>query len=181
MTVDLVSLTMIMLVAAFCPIVTQMIPGKVVPQTVLLLLAGALMGPHMGQVIDVDQSIELLSELGLAFLFLLAGYEIDPKELTGHQGKVGLATWLATIALAAAIVTLVPYFSAHDMNGAAAIIVLTTTALGTLMPILKERNLEGTPVGDAVIAYGTWGELGPVLAMALASTLVLWRQSRGCS
>ncbi len=31
MTVDLVSLTMIMLVAAFCPIVTQMIPGKVVP------------------------------------------------------------------------------------------------------------------------------------------------------
>ena len=47
MTVDLVSLTMIMLVAAFCPIVTQMIPGKVVPQTVLLLLAGALMGPHM--------------------------------------------------------------------------------------------------------------------------------------
>ena len=167
MTVDLVSLTMIMLVAAFCPIVTQMIPGKVVPQTVLLLLAGALMGPHMGQVIDVDQSIELLSELGLAFLFLLAGYEIDPKELTGHQGKVGLATWLATIALAAAIVTLVPYFSAHDMNGAAAIIVLTTTALGTLMPILKERNLEGTPVGDAVIAYGTWGELGPVLAMAL--------------
>ena len=167
MTGDLVSLTMIMLVAAFCPIVTQMIPGKVVPQTVLLLLAGALMGPHMGQVIDVDQSIELLSELGLAFLFLLAGYEIDPKELTGHQGKVGLATWLATIALAAAIVTLVPYFSAHDMNGAAAIIVLTTTALGTLMPILKERNLEGTPVGDAVIAYGTWGELGPVLAMAL--------------
>ena len=69
MTGDLVSLTMIMLVAAFCPIVTQMIPGKVVPQTVLLLLAGALMGPHMGQVIDVDQSIELLSELGLAFLF----------------------------------------------------------------------------------------------------------------
>ena len=88
MTVDLVSLTMIMLVAAFCPIVTQMIPGKVVPQTVLLLLAGALMGPHMGQVIDVDQSIELLSELGLAFLFLLAGYEIDPKELTGHQARL---------------------------------------------------------------------------------------------
>lgn len=167
MTVDLVSLTMIMLVAAFCPIITQLIPGKVVPQTVLLLVAGALMGPHMWQVIDVDASIDLLSELGLAFLFLLAGYEIDPKQLAGHQGKVGLVTWLTTLALAAVVVTLVPYFSTHDMNGAAAIIVLTTTALGTLMPILKERSLEGTPVGNAVIAYGTWGELGPVLAMAL--------------
>lgn len=167
MTVDLVSLTMIMLVAALCPIITQMIPGKIVPQTVLLLLAGALLGPHMFQVIDVDAAIELLSELGLAFLFLLAGYEIDPKQRAGHQGKVGLATWLVTLALAAAIVLLVPYFSQHDMNGAAAIITLTTTALGTLMPILKERELEGTPVGNAVIAYGTWGELGPVLAMAV--------------
>ena len=35
------------------------------------------------------------------------------------------------------------------------------------MPILKERNLEGTPIGDAIISYGTWGELGPILAMAI--------------
>ncbi len=167
MTVDLVSLTVMMLVAAVSPMITQVIPGKVVPQTVILLVAGALLGPHVGQIIEVDASIELLSELGLAFLFLLAGYEIDPKKLTGHQGKVGLATWLVTLALAAVIVLLVPYFRYHDMTGAAAIIALTTTALGTLMPILKERQLEGTPVGDAVIAYGTWGELGPVLAMAV--------------
>ena len=167
MTVDLVSLTMIMLVAAFGPIITQMIPGKIVPQTVLLLIAGALMGPHMWQVIEVDGAIELLSELGLAFLFLLAGYEIDPKQLAGHQGKLGLLTWLVTLGLAALIVMLVPYFASHDMNGAAAVIALTTTALGTLMPILKERALEGTPVGNAVISYGTWGELGPVLAMAV--------------
>lgn len=46
-------------------------------------------------------------------------------------------------------------------------IALGTTALGTLMPILKERNLIDTRVGDSVLAYGTWGELGPVIAMAL--------------
>lgn len=46
-------------------------------------------------------------------------------------------------------------------------ILLSTTALGTLMPILRERELTGTKVGDAVIAYGTWGELGPILAMAI--------------
>ena len=176
MTVDLVSLTIIMLVAVLCPVIVQLIPGKPVPQTVLLLLAGALLGPHMFGVIQVSESVQLLSELGLAFLFLLAGYEIDPKQLGGHQGRVGLATWAATFVLAFAVITFVPYFNRHDMTGMAAVITLTTTALGTLMPILKERGLEGTPVGNAVVAYGTWGELCPVLMMAvLLSTRSQWQ------
>ena len=32
------------------------------------------------------------------------------------------------------------------------------------MPILKERKLEGTQVGNGILAFGTWGELCPVLA-----------------
>ncbi|MFR0589658.1 cation:proton antiporter [Bifidobacterium apri] len=176
MTVDLVSLTVIMLVAVLCPVIVQIIPGKPVPQTVLLLLAGALLGPHMFGVIQVSDSVQLLSELGLAFLFLLAGYEIDPKQLGGHQGRIGLATWAATFVLAFAVITFVPFFKQHDMTGMAAVITLTTTALGTLMPILKERGLEGTPVGNAVVAYGTWGELCPVLMMAvLLSTRSQWQ------
>jgi transporter, CPA2 family (2.A.37) len=44
------------------------------------------------------------------------------------------------------------------------------------MPILKERGLEGTPIGDAIISYGTWGELGPIIAMAiLLSTRTGWQ------
>lgn len=176
MTHDLVSLSIIMAVAVICPIIAERIPGKPIPQTVLLLIFGAVLGPHMLDKIWLTDATELLSELGLAFLFLLAGYEIDPKKLGGHQGRVGLLTWAVTLAIAWLVVFLVPFFAAHDMNGIAAVITLTTTALGTLMPILKERGLDGTPVGDATIAYGTWGELGPVLAMAvLLSTRSQWQ------
>lgn len=176
MTQELVSLTIIMAVAALSPIVVQLVPGKFIPQTVLLLAAGAALGPYGFGVITVNDAVKLLSELGLAFLFLLAGYEINPKRLAGHQGKMGLVTWVVTLAIAWVVITLVPFFSKQGMNGFAAVITLTTTALGTLMPILKERNLEGTPVGDAIISYGTWGELGPVLAMAvLLSTRTGWQ------
>lgn len=167
MTADLISLTIIMLVAVISPIIARIIPGGVVPQTVLLLAAGAVLGPYMAGVIAVSHSVELISELGLAFLFLLAGYEIDPQQITGHQGKVGLATWVVTLGIAAAAVTFFPFFGEHGLQSIAVIIALTTTALGTLLPILKERQLDNTPVGKAVIAFGTWGELGPVLAMAL--------------
>ena len=167
MTADLLSLTIAMLVAVLSPIIAKIIPGNVVPQTVLLLVAGSILGPHMLGVITLSPAVELLSELGLAFLFLLAGYEINPQQITGHQGRIGLTTWLITLAIAAAAVTFIPFFGANGLGSIATMIALTTTALGTLMPILKERKLEGTPVGNAVIAYGTWGELGPVLAMAI--------------
>ena len=176
MTQDLVSLTVIMLAAVVCPILARLVPGQVVPQTVLLLVAGAALGPHGLDVIHTTTSVELVSELGLAFLFLIAGYEIDPSVLRGHQGRVGALTWLVSFALAWLAVILLPFLAEHGMNGAAAAICLTTTALGTLMPILKERDLEGTAVGDAVVSYGTWGELFPILAMALLlSTRSQWQ------
>ena len=99
MTVDLVSLAIIALVAAACPIVAKLIPNKLVPETVFLLIAGALLGPNMTGAIVLTDAVGLLSDLGLAFLFLLAGYEINPKSLTGSQGKRGLATWCVSIVL----------------------------------------------------------------------------------
>ena len=71
MTYDLVSLSIIMMIAVTCPIITQLIPGKPMPQTVLLLVFGAIFGPFILDKIWVTKAVELLSELGLAFLFLL--------------------------------------------------------------------------------------------------------------
>lgn len=71
MTYDLVSLSIIMMIAVTCPIITQLIPGKLMPQTVLLLVFGAIFGPFILDKIWVTKAVELLSELGLAFLFQL--------------------------------------------------------------------------------------------------------------
>ena len=45
MAIDFVS-ALISLVSVACPIIAGLIPGKPIPETVLLLLAGALLGPH---------------------------------------------------------------------------------------------------------------------------------------
>lgn len=176
MTADFISLGLIALVAFICPILARLIPGKLIPETVFLLIAGALLGPYMTNHIWLTEPVELLSELGLAFLFLLAGYEINPKTLSGSQGKRGVVTWAISLALAFIAVRLSPNFSVSHIDGIAVAIALTTTALGTLLPILKERGLVGTRIGDSVLAYGTWGELCPVLAMALLlSTRAEWQ------
>ena len=176
MVADLVTLAIITLIAAIAPLVARIIPGRFIPETVFLLAAGAVLGPSLLGVIQVSETVDFLSELGLGFLFLLAGYEINPSNLTGSQGKRGLATWLISFGLAFIAVRLSPDFSISHIDGLAVAIALVTTALGTLLPILKERDLLNTPIGNSVLSYGTWGELCPVLAIAiLLSTRQTWQ------
>jgi Kef-type K+ transport system membrane component KefB len=178
MTSDFLSLFVIAVVAAVCPVVAQSIPKKPIPETVFLLVAGALLGPYLAGLIQVDDVITFLSDLGLSLLFLLAGYEINPRTLTGSQGRRGLVTWFVTFGIALVLMFSVPRFrgGADPMEPLSLAIMLTTTALGTLIPILKERELLDTPIGESVLAYGTWGELAPVLAIAiLLSSRSTWQ------
>ena len=170
MEMEFISLAVIAVVSALAPLVANRIPGKLVPETVLLLIAGAVLGPHAANIVQVTDSVSLLSELGMAFLFLLAGYEIDPKNLTGHAGRASVITWLASFAVATTIILLLTREETGDIGAVAASIALTTTAIGALMPILAERGILGTRVGDLVLSYGTYGEIMPILAISLLMT-----------
>ncbi len=172
---EFVSVFVVVLCAFVCPVLAALTPNRVVPETVFLLVAGMVLGPNVLGVVHADVAIGLLSDLGLGFLFLLAGYEIDTRELKGEGGRHGLLTWLATFAFALAIAIPVGLWRGNAPGGLAIAIMLTTTAFGTLIPILKERGLENTAVGKGVVEYGIWGELCPVIAMAvLLGTRAKW-------
>ncbi|MFD0705322.1 cation:proton antiporter [Alloscardovia venturai] len=176
MTQTFISLTVIAAIAAVVPLIARLIPKQFVPETVLLIAAGALLGPHMfGIIRSSSESIIVLSDLGCAFLFLLAGYEISPRSLTSKDGRRGLITWGFTLVLGIAVAFILPQIASGSQGKIATGLLLTTTALGTLMPILKDNGLLGTRVGDLILAYGTWGELATVIAVAiLLSTRQAW-------
>jgi len=160
------SLFWITVAAAIAPLIAGSLRRKLIPEVVLLLVAGIVIGPYALDLANVDTEIELLRELGLGMLFLLAGYEIDKDELTGRGGRRALVTWLICLALAFATVGgLAAAGLVHSEIAVA--IALTSTALGTLLPILKDRGLVATPIGRAVLNHGAIGEIGPVIAMAV--------------
>lgn len=172
---ELITLFVICAVAFLCPVLAAVIPKKLIPETVFLLLAGMLIGPNVFGIASNDTAVAFLSDLGLGFLFLLAGYEIDPKKMADRQGKYGFMTWLVTLGLAIGITGLLPEMRDNFIGWMAAAIALTTTAFGTLLPILHDRGLMGTRLGDSIVAYGTWGEICPIIAIALVmSTRKTW-------
>ena len=161
-----VSLFWIVLCAVAAPLLAGLVPRRLVPEVVLLLVFGMIIGPNVLDLAVLDGGIEALQELGLGLLFLLAGYEIEVKQLTGRGGRRAFITWLICFALAISLVFLLGFLGVLSARSAVAI-ALTSTALGTLLPILRDGGLLNTRVGTAVLNHGAVGELGPVVAMAL--------------
>ena len=67
------TLLAVTLVAAVAPLIAAALPGPRVPQVVILILLGIMAGPN-GLGLADTRGIQLLSDIGLGFLFLLAGY-----------------------------------------------------------------------------------------------------------
>lgn len=165
MTADLASLLVIVAIAAAVPILIGMLRLPV-PEVVLFLVLGVVFGPQLLDLITVDAPIDLISELGLGMLFFLAGFEVERAAIVGRDGRRALIGWLASIGVAvAAVLTLAALGIVKD--GIAISIVLTTTALGTLLPILRERGELSGRFGFLFMGTGTFGELGPIVAIAL--------------
>ena len=151
----LVDLVAVALVAALAPLVVAVLPGPRIPQVVIFLLGGVLIGPHVLGVAETS-NIQLLANIGLGFLFLLAGYELDPALLRQQPGKLAIGGWLISAALAvgvAAGMTAAGYIRDYVPVGLA----LTTTALGTLLPILRDNDMLGGRFGRDVFAAGAVG------------------------
>jgi Kef-type K+ transport system membrane component KefB len=160
------SLFWIALCAVLAPLLAALVLRGKVPEVVLLLVLGVIIGPNVLELAVTGEGVTVLRELGLGMLFLLAGYEIEVDELVGRGGRRALATWLVCFAVALGLVFAVGRSEAVDAEVAVAI-ALTSTALGTLLPILRDGGLLGTRFGRTLMNHGAYGELGPIVAMAV--------------
>ena len=152
-------------VAALAPVLVALLPGPRIPQVVVLLAGGVLIGPQVLGWAD-RPAIDLLANVGLGFLFLLAGYELDLHLFRERPGRLAIVAWLVTVALAAATVGVLAALGFVRAFVPVAL-GLTTTALGTLLPILRDNDMLGGRFGRYLLAAGAVGELFPVLAIAV--------------
>lgn len=160
------SLVVILAVAVASPLLADVIARWVkVPSVVLEIGAGILVGPVLSWAHD-DEIVGFLSDLGLATLMFLAGMEIDLARVRGKPLQQAVTSWLVSLGLGLALGgALAGLDGAH--SGMVVGLAVTTTALGTLLPILRDRGELGTSFGTSVIAGAAVGEIGPLVAIAL--------------
>jgi Kef-type K+ transport system membrane component KefB len=107
----------------------------------------------------------LFAKIGLGLIFALVGLTIDQRTLGGVSGRLGAIGWLATLGVGVLVASTLPL--GGGLRPVALVVALSSTALSTLVVILQESGEWGSPLGRLLLSAGTWGQLGPVLAVAL--------------
>ena len=135
-----------------------------IPLVVFEIVLGLLIGPSVLGWVDPGQFIEVLSNFGLVMLFFLAGQEIDFAAIRGRPVNRAALGWVISLSVGVVLgLVLAPSAAAGVYLGVA----LSSTALGTIMPVLRDAGELTTPFGRAVTAVGAAGEFGPLLAISL--------------
>lgn len=163
---ELHSLLLIFTIAALAPVLCEWVPWIRLPLVVAEIVLGILVGPQVLGWASAGPTIEALSKFGLASLFFLAGFEIDFPAIQGRPIILGVLGWLASL-----IVCLGVGFGLQGCglvdSGLIVGAALATTALGTLIPILRDAKELPTRFGAYAVANGAMGEFGPIIFIAL--------------
>jgi Kef-type K+ transport system membrane component KefB len=166
---ELGSLVVVLLAAALAPLIVDLPKRLRVPAVVAEITLGILIGPQVLGFAKPEGVVEFLSEVGLAFLFFLGGMEIDFARIRGAPARLAGLGWLMTIAIAMGVamgLQAIGFVLSAVLVGVA----LSTTAIGTLMPILRDAGETETPLGPFVLAAGVAGEFCPLIVTAIVLT-----------
>ena len=160
------SLLLVATVAVLVPLLLGLVPAVKVPSVVFEILGGVLVGPAVLGWVHLDVAVRVVSDLGLGFLLFLAGFEIDLRLL--NRRAVGVVSRAFVVSAALALVVGYAFqFAGLVVDGLLVGITLLATALGVLVPVLKDAGETDTGFGRLIMAAGSLAELAPLVLLSV--------------
>jgi Kef-type K+ transport system membrane component KefB len=156
----------IMAAAVLAPLLAEIPIGLKLPAVVLEIMLGILIGSHGLGLVQFDGFVERMFTIGMAMTLFIGGMELDFGEIKGHPLVLAIGGWIVSLFLGVTVVKLlhaIPHVRAPLMVTLA----ICTTGIGVLVPMYRDSGQLGTAFGRFVLAAGTLGEVGPIVAMSL--------------
>src|SRR5829696_5778758 len=166
MTPSLDNLLLVMAIAFAAPLVLGLFPRLQLPSVVLEIIAGIVIGPSVLGWAEVDQVVQVVALIGLAFVLFLAGLEIEFKELGGPLLRLTAAGFGLSFAIALAVSLLLSAGGLVDTPLLVAII-LCATSLGVLVPVLTDAGEIASTFGQLVIAAASIADFGAIILLSI--------------
>jgi len=172
----LVALLIITTLAAVVPLLAKRLERFGIPIVVYEILAGMIIGVSGFNLIEHSTILEFLAEFGFAYLMFLSGLELDLRLLNPRRPAprgekkwtqalpIGILIFLGTLLLAFSSTTLL---SPPGMNSNPFLLglILSTTSLGVVVPVLKERRLMGTGYGQYLLVAASIADFATLLLL----------------
>src|SRR5215203_4624058 len=166
MTPSLDNLLLVMAVAFAAPLVLGLFPKLQLPSVVLEIVAGIVIGPSVLGWVEVDQAVQVVALIGLAFVLFLAGLEIEFEKLRGPVLRVTAAGFGLSFAIALVVSLGLQAGGLVDTPLLVAII-LCATSLGVLVPVLKDAGEISSTFGQLIIAAASIADFGAIILLTI--------------
>src|SRR5215469_4804083 len=159
-------LLIVAIVAFLAPLLLALTRARRLPEIVLEIVAGIVIGPSVLGWVKVDLPISILSVLGLAFLLFLAGLEVELERLWGRLLAFVGSAFLISFGLAL-LVGYGLYIAGQVVSPLLIAIILVATGLGIVIPVLKDAGESASDFGQLVIAGAMFAEFGSIILLTL--------------
>src|SRR5262249_23383124 len=165
-TISFGGLAIVAAAALAAPLALGLFPRIRLPAIALEIVLGIVIGPQALGWVSMDTPIRLLSLLGLAFLLLLAGLEVDYERLRGRRLRLTALGFAISFGLALLI-----GFGLHTgglvKSPLLLGIILSATSVGIVTPVLKDAGQVSTFFGQLVIAGASIAEIATIVLLSL--------------
>lgn len=176
---SLMSLLLITFLAAAVPLLSSRLSRFRVPLVVGEILAGIIIGKSGLDLVNPSEFLDFISEFGFVILMFISGLEINFSSLSFSDIRTrGWTFWRTPIILASVsfLLTLACAFAVSfgleriGLTGHPLIIglILSTTSLGIVVPVLKERGIIGDSYGQVIILTALFADFVTLVLLSLA-------------
>lgn len=165
--VEFVNLLAVTVVALLGPLLLGLRPSLRLPSVVLEIVLGIIVGPSLLDWVTIDEPVDVIALLGLAFLLFLAGMETDVHRLRGRTLHLALLAYAFSlvIGLAAGL----GFGAAEWVKSPVLVaIMLASTSSGLVASVLKGTGAIDTELGQTSMAGGAIADFGAVVLLSLA-------------
>src|ERR671939_2033906 len=164
--ISLVGLVIVAAIAFLVPLGLGLVHSLRIPSVVLEIAAGILIGPSVLGLVELDLPLQVMAMLGLAFLLLLAGLEIDLDRLRGARLRSAAIGFVVSLAIALGI-GLGLYAGGLIEAPLLVAIILSSTSLGIVIPVLADAGQSNTTLGQLIIAGSSIADFGAIILLSL--------------
>ncbi len=176
------SLLLITGLAATVPLLASRLRRLHVPIVVLEILVGIIIGKSGLDLVESSPALEFLALFGFTYLMFLSGLEVDfgalinsKRVLTGQPLgdplSLALAVFFLTVGGGMAVALGLTQ-AGLIQNPLIMALILSTTSLGIVVPVLKERNLSGTYYGQSLLVSALVADFATLLLISVAVAAV---------
>ncbi len=183
--VEFLPLFLVMVVAVLSPLITSQLKVIKIPAVAVEIIAGIVVGQYGMNLLHETPYLNFLGLIGFIFLMFLSGLEVDVHKIiaslprrkltvartTGNPLLMGIIIYLGTLVLA----LLGAWFISHIIsvrNIWFFAVIISTTSLGVIIPVLKDRGEISTKFGQMLVLAAAVADILGILLFTLTTSLL---------